>query len=736
MEEKSGFKWWNVIVFLTILASQTLAFTDPPEVTALQDLYWSLNLPPELKGWRTEGGDPCEESWTGVSCYGSSVIYLKLRGLNLTGFLGHQLSSLHNLKQMDVSFNNIWGPIPDELPPNATHINLAFNNLTHNIPHSLSNMKYLRHLNLSHNFLSGPVGNVFSGLRNLREMDLSYNNFAGDLPSSFGSLKNITGLYLQNNNFTGSVTYLSDLPLTDLNIQNNYFSGIIPNHFKSISNLWIGGNRFHADNSPPWDFPLETVPFEQNISSPPKTQSSAIESYPVVETFESKKKSMGPGGIAFIVGGGTLVASCIVIYISIRINQYRARRLQNSGFNNNSTHSLPVTAARDRSPAHTEESPQILTFRSPILGPRRMPPVYHSRTQKMSRRKSFTRKYGLPGRAKLFTIADLQSATNSFSEANLLGEGSLGSVYKADFPNGQVLAVKNINMVTLTFKEEEQFLDVVWTISRLKHANIVPLIGYCVEHGQHLLVYNYVRNLSLNEALHSSAYKSLSWGLRLQIALGVAQALDYLHSMFSPPLAHSNLKSANILLDEELTPHVCDCGLAILRPLTSNRVKIKASEIAIGDTGYIAPEHGQTGVDNRKSDTYAFGVLLLELLTGRKPFDNSRPREEQCLVKWASSRLHDSESLEQMVDPGIKRTFSFRVLSRFADIVSLCIQPVKEFRSPMSEVVDSLQCLIEKLNNERSSGGDGLEVDEKSFRSTNTRFIGSPALSNSSGEEG
>ena len=90
----------------------------------------------------------------------------------------------------------------------------------------------------------------------------------------------------------------------------------------------------------------------------------------------------------------------------------------------------------------------------------------------------------------------------------------------------QVLAVKNINMVTLTFKEEEQFLDVVWTVSRLKHPNIVPLIGYCVEHGQHLLVYNYVRNLSLDEALHSCAYKSLSWDLRLQIALGVAHALE------------------------------------------------------------------------------------------------------------------------------------------------------------------------------------------------------------------
>ena len=128
--------------------------------------------------------------------------------------------------------------------------------------------------------------------------------------------------------------------------QSKFTITYIQEYFFPFTVIRIGGNRFHSDNSPPWDFPLETVPVEQNISSPPKTQSSAIESYPVVETFEPKKKSMGPGGIAFIFGGGTLVASCIVIYISIRINQYRARRLQNSVFNNNSTHSLPITAAR------------------------------------------------------------------------------------------------------------------------------------------------------------------------------------------------------------------------------------------------------------------------------------------------------------------------------------------------------------------------------------------------------
>ncbi|XP_075639552.1 protein STRUBBELIG-RECEPTOR FAMILY 2 [Castanea sativa] len=723
-----------VVVFSATLASQAKAFTNPLEVSALQDLYRTLNNPPVLKGWRVDGGDPCEESWTGVSCSDSSVIHLKIQGLNLTGWIGDQLNNLHHLKHLDVSYNNIQGEIPYSLPPNATNINMAFNYLSQNIPHSLPTMKYLRHLNLSHNLLSGPIGNVFTGLQNLREMDLSYNNFTGDLPSSFGSLTNLTRLFLHNNNFTGSVTYLAELPLTDLNIQDNSFSGIIPKHFQTIPNLWIGGNRFHVgDNSPPWDFPLETVPIEQNISTPPTTQSSAVENYPPHKESGHKKKKLGPGGIAFMVGGGTLVATCAALAIAISINRSRAQKHKMLENSNRSLCSLPVsTTARDYSTA-PEESPTILTLRTPpIRSPRRIPPINHTRIEKTSRRKSFSKKCGIPARTKIYTVAELQLATNSFSEENLLGEGSLGSVYKAEFYDGQILAVKNINTVALSFNEEEQFMDVIWTASRLRHPNIVTLIGYCTEHGQHLLVYEYVRNLSLDDALHCEAYKPLSWCLRLHIALGVARALDYLHSTFSPPVAHSNLKAANILLDEELTPRVCDCGLAVLRPLTSNKVKIKASEIAIGDTGYIAHEHVQPGIDNTKSDIYAFGVLLLELLTGRKPVDDSRSREEQSLVKWASSQLHDSESLEHMIDPGIKRTIPPKALSRYADIVSLCVQPVKEFRPPMSEIAESLTSLLEKLSKAKSGTADGNEEEERSFISSNTRFMGSPTLSYSS----
>ncbi|KAJ4979142.1 hypothetical protein NE237_009922 [Protea cynaroides] len=730
--------WFTLRAYLlsTLLLSPISATTDPLDVAALLELYRDLNYPAQLKGWKREGGDPCEESWTGISCSGSSVIFIQLHGLQLGGNLGGQLSNLLGLQELDVSGNNIQGEIPFSIPPNATYLNLACNNFSHSIPSSLNSMKRLIHLNLSHNYLSGPIGNVFTDLQSVRQMDLSYNNFSGDLPSSFGDLKNLVKLFLQNNKFTGSVIFLANLPLSDLNIQNNHFSGIIPKQFQLVPNLWIGGNMFHEEaNYPPWDFPWDNLPTDQNINAPPTTQSTAIESYPYVREGRLKHKRLSPGGIAFMLGVGTLLATCAAVIITIHINQSRSCKLGNLKRDDTSLQSLPIsTTAVDRASNTPEEmnAESLACGSSPMINSWRRLSVHYNRTEEV--RRSFTGSTKSLPIAKQYTLAEIQSATNNFREENFLGEGSLGSVYKAEFPDGQVLVVKSIKTVQLSLCEEEQFLDVIWKVARLRHPNIITLLGYCMEHGQHLLVYEYVRNLSLDDILHSAAYTPLSWSLRVRIALGIARALDYLHTSCFPPCPHCNLKAADILLDDDLMPRLCDCGLAILRSFTSNTVKLKASEMAISCTGYIAPEHGQSRVDNRKSDIYAFGVLLLELLTGRKPFDNSRSSEEQCLVKWASLHLHDNMPLEEMVDPTIKRVFSSKALARLVDIISLCIQPDPEFRPPMSEIVDSLVSSGQLMSIEKRNLADGNEVEasERSFLSADSCFVSSPLTSHAS----
>ncbi|CAL5193527.1 unnamed protein product [Lathyrus oleraceus] len=699
----------NLVVFSSNLISQSLAFTRPPEVGALRDLYQALNYSNALHGWN--GSDPCEESWTGVTCSGSSVIRLQIQGLNLTGSLC-RLYHLRNLKKLDISSNNIVGEMPFGLPPNVTH------------------------MNLSHNFLIGPIGDVFTALDNLKEMDLSYNNFSGDLPSSFGSLANLARLFLQNNRFTGSVTYLAELPLTDLNIQDNLFSGLLPHHFQNIKKLWIGGNKFHAvDNYPPLTSPVGTLSVEHNISRPPTTNTNAIKNYapPKVREHKHKKKQLGPGGIAFIVAGGTVIATGVALLIAIRLNKLhvQSQNLNYSESSDISFHSHPTSASIEVSSAELDDRPLLLPINvAPLLGPMRFPFLHHNNIEETSRR-SYSKRGRSTRRTKIYTIAELQLATNFFNEGNLLGEGSLGPVYKAKFPDGKILAVKIINMAGLSYREEEMFLDVVCTASKLKHPNIIPLNGYCLEHGEHLLVYDYFGNLTLNDALHSGVRETLSWVQRLQIALNVAQALDYLHSACCPPVAHGNLKAANVLLDENLMARVCDSSLAILRPLTKvlvAKVIDKATETTIAERGYATSDRGQTGLSRRR-DVFAFGVLLLELLTGRKPFDGARPREEQYLAKWASPRLRDSASLEQIVDPSMKTKLPFKALSCYADLISLCIQPSKQLRPPMSEVVNSLVSFSQKFNFAKTSVADCTDLFEQSLRSADTRFKSSPTFS-------
>nr|GFB43312.1 protein STRUBBELIG-receptor family 8 [Tanacetum cinerariifolium] len=202
---------------------------------------------------------------------------------------------------------------------------------------------------------------------------------------------------------------------------------------------------------------------------------------------------------------------------------------------------------------------------------------------------------------------------------NIIGESSLGRVYRADFPNAKIMAVKKIDNAALSLQEEDNFVEAVSNMSRLRHPNIVPLAGYCAEHGQRLLVYEYIANGSLQDLLHfiDDRSKTLTWNARVRVALGNARALEYLHEVCLPSVVHRNLKSANILLDEELNPHLSDCGLAALTPNTEREV---ATQL-VGSFGYSAPEFALSGIYTVKSDVYSFGVVMLELLTGQKPLD-------------------------------------------------------------------------------------------------------------------
>lgn len=277
----------------------------------------------------------------------------------------------------------------------------------------------------------------------------------------------------------------------------------------------------------------------------------------------------------------------------------------------------------------------------------------------------------------------------------------LGTVYRAQLPGGKLLAVKKLDKKICNQQKDDEFFDLVNSIDEIRHANVVELRGYCAEHGERLLIYEYCSDGTLHDALHSDDEfkKKLSWSARVRMALGAARALQYLHEVCRPPVVHRNFKSANVLLDDELTVRVSDCGLA---PLIS-RASVSQLSGRLSAYGCEAPEH-ESGIYTLKSDVYSFGAVMLELLTGRKSYDSKRNRGEKLLVRWAIHQLHDIDALSRMVDPSLNGEYPAKSLSHFADIISRCVQDEPEFRPQMSEVVDDLIDMIQKEAPNRSNG--------------------------------
>ncbi|KAL4609775.1 hypothetical protein ACB092_08G005400 [Castanea dentata] len=239
--------------------------------------------------------------------------------------------------------------------------------------------------------------------------------------------------------------------------------------------------------------------------------------------------------------------------------------------------------------------------------------------------------------AKTFTFRELATATKNFRQECLLGEGGFGRVYKGTLQaSEQVVAVKQLDRNGLHGYKE--FLVDVSMLGVLHHENLVNLIGYCADGDQRLLVYDYVSGGSLEDHLLDIGpdQKPLDWFTRIRIAFGAAKGLEYLHDKANPPVIYRDLKSSNILLDEDFNPKLSDVGLAKLGPLGDNT---NLSSRVMGTYGYSAPEYTKSCHLTLKSDVYSFGVVLLELITGRRAIDTTRPIEEQNLVAWEEAAV-------------------------------------------------------------------------------------------------
>ncbi|KAL2547235.1 Serine/threonine-protein kinase PBS1 [Forsythia ovata] len=312
--------------------------------------------------------------------------------------------------------------------------------------------------------------------------------------------------------------------------------------------------------------------------------------------------------------------------------------------------------------------------------------------------------------AQTFTFRELATATNNFRPECFLGEGGFGRVYKGRLPNGQVVAVKQLDRNGLQGNRE--FLVEVLMLSLLHHPNLMNLIGYCADGDQRLLVYEFMPLGSLEDHLLDLPpdKEPLDWNTRMKIAAGAAKGLEYLHDKANPPVIYRDFKSSNILLGEGYSPKLSDFGLAKLGPTGD---KSHVSTRVMGTYGYCAPEYAMTGQLTVKSDVYSFGVVFLELITGRKAIDGTRPQGEHNLVSWARPLFNDRRKFAKLADPRLQGKYPMRGLYQALAVASMCIQEQAAGRPLIGDVVTALSYLANQAyENKDERGGKILRTEE------------------------
>lgn len=287
-----------------------------------------------------------------------------------------------------------------------------------------------------------------------------------------------------------------------------------------------------------------------------------------------------------------------------------------------------------------------------------------------------------------FTYEELVCATENFAADNLLGQGGFGYVYKGVLGDGKEVAIKQMKVGGS--QGEREFQAEVETISRVHHKHLVSLFGHCISGSEMLLVYEFVPNRTLDFHLHGTEQSPINWATRMKIALGSARGLRYLHEDCNPKIIHRDIKSANILLDENFDPKVADFGLARFSADTDTHVSTRV----MGTFGYLAPEYALTGKLTDKSDVFSFGVVLLELITGRRPIDKSQNYLDDNIIDWARPLLTqavENNDFDCLADPRIENDYEPVQMARLVACAAACVRHLARHRPRMSQIVLALE---------------------------------------------
>ncbi|KAF6170027.1 hypothetical protein GIB67_042832 [Kingdonia uniflora] len=528
------------------------------------------------------------------------VSQLLLQGNKLNGSIPQELSGLTNLTSIDLSFNYLTGPALPQFFSlrNLQGLLLSRNELNGSIPEDLGSMiPSLTKLNLSSNSLTGPLPPSIFNIESLSIVDISLNSLSGPISFSESSGDRVTSLLLfnaSNNLFSGTLTEtLSNLTtISVLDVHNNSLTGSLPLSLLSLASLTyldVSNNSFQFIPCKICDIlGLDFVKFSGNKfkGNAPGNCAASMPCLPGDSFFPSLRAYPPPSSLhrSYVLGiaiGSTFVV--VVLFFAVLWWSMLRQEGLAKGNTKPATEIDPTSIDELLIKKHKEPlSINIATFEHSL---------------------------------QRLDLTDIVTATENFNKTHVIGDGGFGTVYKGLLPEGRTIAIKRLNGGH--FQGDREFLAEMETIGKVKHENLVPLLGYCVFGEERFLIYEYMENGSLDVWLRNraDAVEALDWPTRFKICLGSARGISFLHHGFVPHIIHRDIKSSNILLDSKFKPLVSDFGLARIISACESHV----STILAGTFGYIPPEYGQSMVATTKGDVYSFGVVMLEMLTGRAP---------------------------------------------------------------------------------------------------------------------
>ncbi|KAI5074018.1 hypothetical protein GOP47_0012031 [Adiantum capillus-veneris] len=568
---------------------------------------------------------------------------LRLGENQLNGPLPSGLLALSELSLLEAPSNNLSGILPEHIPMSSVlgSVDLSDNHFYGPLPSSIGNLGQVVDLHLSDNHFSGSIPQAIGQLRSLAKLSLSGNTLTGSIPLAISKCQSLTTLDLSRNQLDGEIlVQLSDLNvLASLNLSRNHFSGPIPSSLAGMVTLTMADfshNNLSGLIPDEGQFAnFNHTSFDGNpMLCGKQVNCKALHLSNSTEVEEPKQSKSLIYGMSGLVVGLFILTVAAVVYV---LRNERDKQFLWSLFKMNLLEKRWKLTAFER-----------LDF-------------------------------------------NVNNVLDCLVDDNIIGKGGSGTVYKGLMPKGKMVAIKRLPAIRKGALDDDDFgfSAEMQTLGNIRHRHIVRLLGCCCNYDTNLLLYEYMPNGSLGELLHGPRGGSLNWVTRYRISVEAAMGLCYLHHDCTPMIVHRDVKSNNILLDSNYEAHVADFGLA--RTLHDAGKSESMSSVA-GSYGYIAPEYAYTLKVNEKSDIYSFGVVLLELLTGKRPIE---PEYGECvdIARWVQKQMLSKEGILEIVDGKMGLGSTSKQMQEALLLLKValkCVADMPDQRPTMREVVQLL----------------------------------------------